>query len=331
MKVVKILTVVIIITLIAVGFMACNKEVKAEGEYTIVSPAGAPSLALAKLVDNASITDSLKVTPSIVSSDLIRAEALKSDFAIVPANMAAIISNGGYEYNLVGTITVGNMYIVAKETETFTLDNLKGKMLYSIGQGSIPALIMQSVLTANNIEYEVSETPVEGKVAIKYLANPVLVKNSLAASEGQAYGYIAEPQVTQFVNANAVYMLADMQDLWKQATNSEIKGYAQAVLIAKKSICDEKPEVVDAVIEKISNDIKQVYSNPADAITSVNSIYENCFPTGLDGIVLYHCNIKFLRASENVDFIYNTLKAAYDINPTSVGGQVPAKDSGFYY
>ena len=44
-----------------------------------------------------------------------------------------------------------------------------------------------------------------------------------------------------------------------------------------------------------------------------------------------NCNIKAYRASENYEYIYSSLNAARTINPNLFGGEIPAKDSGFYY
>ena len=54
-------------------------------------------------------------------------------------------------------------------------------------------------------------------------------------------------------------------------------------------------------------------------------------PATLVSGVVRNCNVHAYRASANIDYIMATLNAAYAINPTSVGGSVPTKDSGFYY
>ena len=333
MKGLKILIVVTILVLLAVGFMACNEEVKAEGEYTIVSPDGAPALALAGLANNAQITETLKVSPTIVSSTLIKSEAIKADFAIVPANMASIIYNTGEEYKMIASITNGNMFIVAKENdENFSLENMKGKMLYTIGQGSIPAMILLATLKANNIPFEISETPVEGKVAIQYCADGPALRTKIVSATSQVYGNLAEPAVSTFVKAGAMYKVADLQELWQQATSSSIKGYVQAVLIAKKSLCEEKPEVVNEVLSKITIDIGKVYLEPEKAREAIKSIYEETsLKTPIDETIVQGCNLNVYKAKEYVDYIYNTLNMVYEMNPQAVGGSVPAKDSGFYY
>ena len=335
----KFLLVILVISLVAVSIfaVACTKEEKiAEGEYTIVSPDGAPALALAAFAKDEKVSDTLTIKPSIVASSQIKFDAVKSDFAIVPANMAAILYNSGAEYKMVASVTNGNMYIVTNNADaTFSYDNLKGKVLYTIGQGSIPAMILLATLKANNVEYEVSETPIAGKVAIQYCANgqALIAKFVAEKTAGNVvYGNLAEPAVTNMVAKGVGYKVADLQELWKTATSSEIKGYAQAVLIAKKSLCEEKPEVVNAVVKAIQDSEEYVANNAQEVRDNIATIYENTeLPGTLTSAVVLGCNVKVHKAYENYDYIYNTLNAVYGINAQSVGGSVPAKDSGFYY
>ena len=332
MKKVLISLLVVLVILTTVFAFACNTEKKPEGEYTIVSPDGAPAFALASFFEQPNSDATFKVIPSIVSSTLIKAEAIKADFAIVPANMAAILYNQGAEYKMVASVTNGNMFFVSNhENTTFTLNDLKGHVLYSIGQGSVPAFIMLNILTNAGIECEVSETPVEGKVAIQYVADGPALITKVKTATGTVYGNLAEPAVTTFMSKGG-YRVADVQELWKESTGSSIKGFAQAVLIAKKSICDEKPEVVEAVINSIKGSETFIIEHAEEVRQKIKLRYEETsLKNPITSEVVQNCNVHIYKASENIDYILATLNAAYAINSQSVGGSVPAKDSGFYY
>ncbi len=333
MKKVLISLIVVLLVLTTIFAFACKKDVVAEGEYTIVSPDGAPALALATFIKNSQVSEQLKINANVVSSTLIKSEAVKSDFAIVPANMAAILYNQGEEYKMVGAVTNGNMYFVSNvENNDFQLEDMIGHVLYSIGQGSVPAFIMTTLLKNANIPFVVSETAVEGKVAIHYVADGKTLIPKVKTAQGVVYGNLADPAVTNMVASGAGYRVADIQELWKESTSASIKGFAQAVLIAKKSLCEEKPEVVDAVFNAIKASESYIVENPQEArdlIASVNPATE--LPAKLSASVVTNCNVHAYRASANIDYIMATLNAAFAINPTSVGGSVPAKDSGFYY
>ncbi len=335
MKKLLIVALIVILTLVMVFAIGCkDKEVIPEGEYSIVSPDGAPAFALAIFAKDSMVSETLKVNPKIVSSTLIRAEAIKSDFAIVPANMASIIFNANEGYCMAAAVTNGNMFIVSNRQNTeFTLNDLKGHVLYSIGQGSVPAFIMLKTLTNAGIEIvENSETPVEGKVAVQYCADGQALLAKLKTATDTVYGNLAEPAVTSMVAKNIGFRVADLQTLWQASTSSDIKGFAQAVLIVKKEIAQNHPEVVDAVINAIKNSEEYIVEHAQESRDNIATIYpETTLPATMVAGIVRNCNVHVYRASENYEYINTTLQAAYSIKAQSVGGSVPAKDSGFYY
>ena len=336
MKKILVVLLIAILAISTVLLISCDKKEEVEelkSEYTIVAPDGAPAIAVSTFIKNTQVTDDYKVSASVVAPNLIKKEAIKSDFAIVPANVAATLFNAGEDCKLVASVTNGNMYILAKEQETnFTLENMKGKMLYTIGQGSVPALILLSILQKNNIEYVESETPVEGKVAIQYCLEGSVVMTKLKTATTQVYGNLAEPAVNAATINQVGYKVADLQQLWKDATSSEIVGYAQAVLIARGKLCKDHPEVVESVVKAIKDSEEYVVTNAQEVAENIANIYSSTslknklFPT-----VVRNCNVKIYTAKDNYEYINTTLQAAYSINAASVGGSVPAKDSGFYY
>lgn len=334
MKKLLLVALIVVLTLVMVFAIGCkDKEVIPEGEYSIVSPDGAPAFALAIFAKDSMVSETLKVNPKIVSSNLIRAEAIKSDFAIVPSNMAAIIFNTNQSYCMAATVTNGNMFIVSNRQNTeFTLNDLKGHVLYSIGQGSIPAYIMLSILNNAGIECVPSEVPVEGKVAIQYCADGQTVMSKLKTATDVVYGNLAEPAVTTMVAKNVGFRIADLQTLWQIATSSDIKGYAQAVLIVKKEICQNHPEVVNAVIDAMKNSEDYIVEHAQEARDNIARIYpETTLPSTMVAGIVRNCNVHVYRASEKYDYIKTTLQAALDNGAQTIGGAIPAQDSGFYY
>ena len=333
MKKVLISIIVVLLVLTTVFAFACKKAEEDTTTYTIVSPDGAPALAMVGYADGTTGDGVYKVSPSIVSSTLIKAEAIKADFAIVPANLAATLYNLGEEYNMIAAITNGNMFLVSNQEGHVGLAELKGHVLYSIGQNSIPAFILLRLLDYAGIEYVESETPIDGKVAIQYVADGQALIAKFATATDRVFGNLAEPAVsTALLANNKGYVIGDLQAMWQVATASEIKGFAQAVMIAKKSICENKPEVVESVLNTIKSNVSDVVTNPEDARAKILQMYpETSLKKPLTSEIVDNCNIHVYVASENVDYILTTLNAAYAIDPKSVGGSIPARDSGFYY
>ena len=111
----------------ALGLSACGN--KTNGSITVYAPDGAPALALARLMSGE--TDFVeRVSYKIVSSEEISSsvtyndESKNADMCILPVNTASKLVGNGQRYKMLGTVTHGNLYIVAgKDKPTVTADN----------------------------------------------------------------------------------------------------------------------------------------------------------------------------------------------------------------
>lgn len=316
------------------AFAGCVNEGKGSDSYTLVAPDGAPALAIANLSDKID-TDakSYSIDKSIVASTQIGTEALKNDLAIVPANLAAKLYNGGNDIRLLAVVTNGNLFLMSSiESSIESLEDIKGKMVYSIGQGSVPDMIFQSLLKQNNIEYSQGENAVENKVTIKYCADgsEVISQMALAKKSGNlVYGMLAEPAVTM-AKGKGFYEVFDMQTMWGENTqNSTYSGYAQAVLIAKSSVCNDK-EFINKLIDAIDNNAKSVEENPQKAVENIKAIYpQTSLQSTISQDVIKRCNIKTIAMSQGKAYYEEMLKAVMSINAGIVGGKLP--DDNLYY
>ena len=183
------------ITLMAIALL-CSVMLTAcaggdDSTYTLVAPDGAPALAIANLSER---LGQIKLAKKVVAPSLIQDEALREgvDMAIVPANQAAKICNANGEYKMLATVTNGNLYVTSSiHAEVSGLRDLVGKMVYSIGQSSVPDIIFKSLLIGEGIEFEVGEKEKAGKVTVKYCqawtSYPNLLLPSLKAGLHSAY------------------------------------------------------------------------------------------------------------------------------------------------
>lgn len=326
---------VVLAVTVAAGFVGCKDEVEESGVYTMVAPDGAPALAAVNLIDtidkNGSFGKLGKV--EIVQSSAISTSALNTDFAIVPANLAANLYNKGQDIKLLATVTQGNLYVLGVNSEVKTLSDLVGKRVFSIGQGSVPDFIFQTLLKNEGIVYEQGEAAVGGKVVITYVADGSGVMSQLVAAKKsgeEAIGVIAEPAASKaFANAGATELF-DLQQLWKDYTGSETVGYPQAVLIAKADVCENDPAFVDTLLTEMEKNGDFVIENSA----RVSEILVKAYPqtslnTAMSATTLERCNCNLVRISDSKEDYVAMLNAIIAINPTPVGGKLP--DDGLYY
>ncbi len=300
----------------------CTKP-KVEGEINLYCPDGAPSLAIAKFLEEDVTVDGLKVNVNIVSSANITNSVLKTtqdaDVAILPVNAAAKICGTGEIYQIVNVVTHGNLYIVSDQE--ITLNDLVGKVVGVIGQGLVPDLTLRAVLTQSNIEYTVSNEPVASKVALTYFESgetlmPAMKQNRIKI------GLLPEPAATKIVtklNTNYTYKI-NLATLFEG-------GYPQAVTVIKKSLLEEHPNFHKKFTEKLKASID--FANGADnAETVVNLINahlsEGVIPS-LDGFVtadvIGRCSVYFESIADAKLNVTSYL--------TAIGQNLPSE--AFYY
>ena len=328
----RIIVAILLVTTIVCGALAlsaCNGESKAENEYTLVAPDGAPALALANISSKIE-TDETEYTikKSVVSSGVISTEALKSDIAIVPANLAANLYNKGNDIRLLAVVTNGNLFVLSNSD----LSDLVDSMVYSIGQGSVPDMIFQTLLKEEGIPYAQGEMAVAGRVTIKYMTDgsEVMSQMALAKSEGRTvFGVLAEPAVTNAISKQGFKEVFNLQTLWAESKGSEYDGYAQAVLIAKAQVCEDKA-FVEKLLQAFSDNAEWIAKNPAKAVENIKAIYEQTsLSTSITSEVIARCNVKTITMPEGKIYYEQMLDAVKEIKIAAIGGKLPAQE--FYY
>ena len=211
---------------------ACTRKI--EGDYTFVAPDGAPALAIAKFInDNEDFGTDATFDYKIVSSTAINTAITvdKADLVIVPLNAATKIYNADKDnpYQLISVVTHGNFYLMSK-TNLSSANDLIGKVVFVPNPGKVPDWTFKCALSSLGLEFVVSDTAVNGKVAIKYYNTPQEF-NALLIQNATAIGLVPEPAVS-VLKGKGVSVQLDLQEMY----DAENKAYPQAVLLAKKSL-----------------------------------------------------------------------------------------------
>ena len=344
MKKKSILLALLAIALIAAsvaGIVSCGKV--SEGEYVIVAPDGAPALAVSGLAGSSFYyAEGVSVRAEVVAASEIGTRAAKADMAIVPANVAAKLFNEGSDIKVVATVTHGNLYMVGMPDAPAVTDltQLEGKIVASIGKGSVPDSLFKAMLTKADVEYVVAEDPAkavaaEGKVTLIYGADGAAVIPQVVTDKA-SYGIIGEPAVSTAAKSKGLQEKADMQALWNEANGSE-GGYSQAVLIMKSSLVKDV-SFTTSILSRLQTNADKIVSSDEyakQAVSNIKTVYESTSlkPENMTASIIKRSNVKIVSADtqEGLAEITAMLKAVLDVNPQSIGGKVPAQNSGFYF
>jgi NitT/TauT family transport system substrate-binding protein len=243
------------------------------------------------------------------------------DVAAAPTNLAATLYNktdGGVQ--LAAVTTLGVLYVVTAGGENVgSVSDLKGKTVYSSGQGATPEYALNYILRQNGLE--------PGKdVQLEYKSEHAELASLVIAGKAKI-AVLPEPFVTQVLKKNSSAKVAlDLTQEWKKAAGDK-SVLTMGCLIVRKKFAEENKDAFDSFLKDYKASAEYTNSNVEQAAKLSqefgimdSSIAEKAIP---------NCAIVYLDGTEMKEKIPEFLKILYQANPKSVGGKLPADD--FYY
>lgn len=284
------------------GVAACNKN---ETGYKVYAPDGAPALSLAKLC----VEDDSQFDINVVKAETITAfvsgEEAAADFAIMPVNAAVKLLGNGQKYQMLGTVTHGNLFLLKKRGgEDISVENLsllKGKTVGVINLANVPGLMFKVILKEYGIEYN-QLTDGAGVASVKVNLKAIAATEAIPSNAQCDYFVVPEPAATTKVNATggALSVAASLQTLYG-GTN----GYPQAVAVAKKSVIENDSKAVESFISALSENENWLKSETTSS-QSIVEVIQSKMPTdtsptftaaNLNKTVIANCGINFVANS----------------------------------
>lgn len=265
-------------------------------QLSVLAPTGAPSFAFAKEVLNNEKIEFVDGT------DVLQAAFVNKEYDVIiaPSNFgAALAVKGASEYKLAAVLTWGNLYLIGKDEET-----LKEGKIAAFGEAAVPGKIWNTV--KGNLNDEFSE---------EYYNSAADVQTALISGNYQV-GLIAEPAATATINKAQqagieLVFLADLQELWKEATGYE-GGYPQAAIFVLEEKYNADQKSYDALFESIQNYCEEVSaSDKSQLISDIDQSGSDKFGIASSAIVAKtwdKMNIRFAYAKENEENLSAFLK-----------------------
>lgn len=316
-------------------FTACAGE-NDDGTYTVYAPDGAPALALANAVNEDDDRYDFRIVASNAITAQVQGEEPAADFCILPVNVAAKLLGKGEVYQMLGTVTNGNMYLLTTggnpEITTDNLSTLVGKTVGVVQLNNVPGLTFQAVLSRNDIDYQILGNDVEAasdKVNLQAFADA----STVTPASGCDYYLCPEPAATGKINgtassANPFKLAGSLQTLYDGEN-----GYPQAVLVAKTSVIEEAKSVVDTFITYMEGSADFLASASA---ADVVALLEDCYTEGmtpslnannLNATVIANCSVYFTAAQDCKSRVNAFLAELIDLNAEFTS----AVSDSFYY
>ncbi|MDE6029893.1 MAG: ABC transporter substrate-binding protein [Clostridiales bacterium] len=313
---------------LALPLTACGGDGEDKAIIHVYMPDGAPAISLAALMDGGYDGCDFTVVPSEEIAGVVSNRT--ADMAIMPIDAAAKLYNSGVDIVMLSVNTHGNLYMVGNR-EGIDLSDLQGKKLGVIGQGSVPDNVLRILLKDANVEGEISENEIAGKVALTYNAATALIP--MLKQGTLDYILLGEPAVTNAINATGGKIAMDMQAQWQEAFGGR---YPQACLVAKGGLVKDRKADVDKFLNAVKKADGWAEANPDKALKAVGDNMKKGNQTTLKALnesIVKRCNISAVSASDSKTECNAYFEKLHDLTAYGIGGPVLNKvpDDKFYY
>ena len=292
----------------------------AEDAVRVASLKGPTSMGLVKLMnddENGAAAQDYEFTLSGTADEIVplltRGEL---DIALIPCNLASILYNNTHKISILNINTLGVLYVVENGNEIESVEDLRGKTVYSTGKGTTPEFALNFILNGNGIDPEADLT-------IEYKSEAAEVLSALL-SDNAAVAVLPQPYVTAALAQNEGLRIAlSLTEEWEKADPDS--GLITGVTVVNNDFLAANPEAVKTFVEEQAASAAYVNEHNDEAAEWIAAL-GIVAKAPLAQKALPFCNIVCIDGDEMKAKVGGYLSALYEMNPASVGGALPADD-----
>lgn len=244
-----------------------NGEPAEKIDINIAALKGPTGIGMVKLMQDAANGDALHNynftiagEADEISTGLIKGEI---DIAAVPCNLASVLYNKTQgKIKLAAVNTLGVLYIVETGNSIESVEDLKGKTIYSTGYGTTPQYTLNYLLNSHGIDPEKD-------VNIEYKTEATEVAALLSESD-DAVAMLPQPYVTTvMMNNDKVRIAINIDEEWKALNDGN--GVVTGVLVINKDFLDNHPQAVEDFLSEYQASTNYVNENVDEAAELVET------------------------------------------------------------
>ncbi|NLK73847.1 MAG: ABC transporter substrate-binding protein [Clostridiales bacterium] len=324
-------TIIFMFTFLLLALTGCKQEkanpstVNQEEKDTIRIAAlkGPTAMGMAYVMDKNSKDEAANNYEFTIAgaADEISTGLTKGDFdmAAIPCNLASVLYNKTEgKIKIAGINTLSVLYIVETGDTIHTMEDLKGKTIYSTGMGTTPQYTLNYLLNSYGIDPEKD-------VTIEYKTEATEVAALLSQAK-DAIAMLPQPFVTTvMMNNSNVRIALDVAKEW-DAINKD-SSIVTGVIVARSDFLEANKEVVDTFMEEYLASTTLVNRNIDEAANLIEQF--DIFKAAVAKKAIPLCNITLIQGEDMKNMVGGYLTTLFEQNPNSVGGALPADD--FYY
>lgn len=246
------------------------------------------------------------------------------DYDIIhcPSNVGAILYNNKdlkEEVEVIDISNLGLLYILTTDDSIKSMDDLKGRTVYSIGEGGPPEYTFGYLLDQEGLSDDVN---------FSFRSTPFEVLNLLQDEENSI---VLLPQ--PFVEV-AKLLVPDLKvpiDITEEWDKLKLESGAESVTtitIVRKKFLEEHEQAVVEYLNLLKKSVAYSLSH-VDEAAEWTDTYETFLNPEVAADAIPYVNMCAITGQEMKEKLEGFLKIMYDYNPDAVGGSMP--DDDFYY
>lgn len=245
------------------------------------------------------------------------------DIVTLPSNIGAVLYNNTEIKTEVEVISINNLgvlYIVTTDPAISSLNDLRGRTVYSIGEGGTPEYTIATVLAGYGLDDDVQ---------MSFRATPFEVLN-LLQQKANCVALLPQPFVELArTMAPALRAPVDITQVWADMPGNTNGSQAVTTHTLVNRTFLQKHEA--AVVEYLQRAGASV-DYTLDHIDETAALQEQLGTFLNDEVAaraMPFCSIVNLTGEVMYDALSGFLQALHNLNPDSIGGAMPGSD--FYY
>lgn len=304
---------------------ACGEQGRETAEmnvYVLAGPTGVGAMNLWAKSDAGETENTYHFTMAGSNDEVVAAIARgEADMAAVATNMAAALyqkTQGGVTVLAVNTL--GVLSLLTSGEALVSAADLKGRTVYSIGQGANPEYILRYVLCENGLDPD-------RDVTLRFVGDGSELMG-VWQSEPDAVIMAPQPAATaMLMQYEGSRLCLDMTEEWNRVSGGE-STLMMGCVIVRSAFLAEHQGAVDTFLREYAASIEAAQNDTA-ATAVLCERYGLLPKAALAEQAIPHCGLTFVSGSTMKAQLGGYLQVMFDADAKSVGGKLP--DDGFYY
>lgn len=299
-------------------------------EVRITTIAGPTGVGMAQLMAQNDAQKTANAYTFDVVDDPTKAVAAVSngstDIAAVPTNLAATLyKKTSGKVQILAVNTLGVLYMLDNGAGIKAVADLKGKEIYSSGQGANPEYVLRYILEKNGLNPDKD-------VKLHFVEDNDALTAAIVQGAAQV-AMVPEPKVTvclvqmKAAGKTVPTVALNMTEEWNKVAGGS-STLMMGCVIARKEFVEKNGAAVQAFLKEYESSITAVKSD-VEAAAGWCETYKIIPKAAIAKQAIPRCGLTFVTGAAMKQQLSGYLDVLFKANPKVVGGSMPADD--FYY